>query len=106
MHLLFIAAMLAGVYSTTFAMGGTQIFFIGLANLYIFVLIFLAWPVKVRLQKYRTDDQGVETAQVRRVPAVLRNGFDDVSIKVPESEQDRKDLELDSGRAVEYELQM
>jgi len=45
---MFISAMLAGVYSTNFALGGVQIFFFGLTNLYIFVLIFLEWPVKVK----------------------------------------------------------
>lgn len=47
-HLLFISAMFGGVYSHAYALGGIQIFFYGLSNLYIYVLIFLAWPLKVR----------------------------------------------------------
>lgn len=87
---MFIGAMLGGVYSTTYAQGGAQIFFVGLANLYTFVLIFLAWPVKVRVQKYRTDEQGqVVTAEVRRQSD---GQFDDVSMKLPQSESERKDL--------------
>jgi hypothetical protein len=87
-HIMFISAMWGGVYSHVYALGGVQIFFIGLANLYVYVLIFLAWPLKVRVQrKYSRDN------------------FSDVA-KLPGSETDRARSGISSGRAVEFELEL
>lgn len=49
MHIMLISGIFAGVFSTQFAYGGLQVFFLGLTNLYIFLLALLNWPVKVKM---------------------------------------------------------
>lgn len=55
MHIMFISALFAGVFSTQYALGGLQVFFLGLTNLYICLLVLLNWPVRVRMLKLSGD---------------------------------------------------
>jgi uncharacterized membrane protein YesL len=50
-HVLLLAAVWGGVYSWAYALGGVQLFFLGVANLYVYVLCLMAWPVKVHIQQ-------------------------------------------------------
>ena len=52
---MFISALFAGVFSTYYALGGLQVFFLGLTNLYICLLVLLNWPVRVRMLKLSGD---------------------------------------------------
>lgn len=58
----------------------------GLANLYVYVLCLLAWPVKVRVQKN----------QAREFTNHL----------VAQGETDRKRMGANSARAVDYEIEL
>lgn len=58
MHFAVAVTLTLGVYSRHFANGGIQLFFIGLCNLYVFVLVYLNWPQRVKFQEYAlAEDQ-------------------------------------------------
>lgn len=56
MHVFVIGGIVAGIFRHTFETLGSQVFFFGLINMYVYVLIFISWPVKVRFQNYRESN--------------------------------------------------
>lgn len=56
MHVFVIGGNAAGIFRHTFETLGSQVFFFGLINMYVYVLIFISWPVKVRFQNYRESN--------------------------------------------------
>ena len=64
-------------------------FFLGLTNLYIFMLVLLNWPVRVRMIKLSGDNEVIEVAQARN-----KKGPGEFSaMKVAGSESERDKLE-------------
>ncbi len=44
-HVVFVIGLFVGVYSEKYFNGGVQLFFIGAINSYVYLLVFLLWPV-------------------------------------------------------------
>lgn len=58
---MFLVSMLGGVYSRHYGNGGIQIFFVGMVNLYIFVMLFLQYPLQFKFQSYTSSEDHQES---------------------------------------------
>jgi len=64
MQLLFVFSIVFGVYSRHFANGPVAFFFLGIINLYIYLLLFLNWPVKKSIVQFELAEKKTTSSQV------------------------------------------